>query len=129
MRSRRRCSSFVVVSLLPKAGLEKKAAKSSSLRISQFLLLVSDMSTASSISGGGGGVTSGGGSHDGGGTGNDTKSTRGRSRRSFKRRDGPQATQSFCQDSNLPGSKPRLGTVGRQLSQATYVKSFSQVGV
>ena len=87
------------------------------------------MSTASSISGGGGGVTSGGGSHGGdGGTGNDTQSTRGRSRRSLRRKDGPQ-TQSFCQDSNLPGSKPRLGTVGRQLSQATYVKSFSHVGV
>ena len=85
------------------------------------------MSTASSISGGG--VTSGGGSHGGdGGTGNDTQSTRGRSRRSLRRKDGPQ-TQSFCQDSNLPGSKPRLGTVGRQLSQATYVKSFSHVGV
>ena len=87
------------------------------------------MSTASSISGGGGGVTSGGGSHGGGGgTGNDTQSTRGRSRRSLRRKDGPQ-TQSFCQDSNLPGSKPRLGTVGRQLSQATYVKSFSHLGV
>lgn len=87
------------------------------------------MSTASSISGGGGGVTSGGGSHGGGGgTGNDTQSTRGRSRRSLRRKDGPQ-TQSFCQDSNLPGSKPRLGTVGRQLSQATYVKSFSHIGV
>ena len=85
------------------------------------------MSTASSISGGGG-VTSGGGSHGGGGTGNDSQSTRGRSRRSLRRKDGPQ-TQSFCQDSNLPGSKPRLGTVGRQLSQATYVKSFSHVGV
>ena len=85
------------------------------------------MSTASSISGGG--VTSGGGSHGGGGgTGNDTQSTRGRSRRSLRRKDGPQ-TQSFCQDSNLPGSKPRLGTVGRQLSQATYVKSFSHLGV
>ena len=80
------------------------------------------MSTASSIKGGGGGVASGGGSHDGGGggTGNDAKSTRGRSRRSLRRKDGPQ-TQSFCQDSDLPGSKPRLGTVGRQLSQATYV--------
>ena len=88
------------------------------------------MSTASSISGGGGGVKSGGGSHGGGsgGTGNDTQSTRGRSRRSLRRKDGPQ-TQSFCQDSNLPGSKPRLGTVGRQLSQATYVKSFSHVGI
>ena len=87
------------------------------------------MSTASSISGGGG-VASGGGSHGGGagGTGNDTQSTRGRSRRSLRRKDGPQ-TQSFCQDSNLPGSKPRLGTVGRQLSQATYVKSFSHVGI
>ena len=86
------------------------------------------MSTASSISGGGG-VTSGSGSgsHGGGGTGNDTQSTRGRSRRSLRRKDGPQ-TQSFCQDSNLPGSKPRLGTVGRQLSQATYVKSFSHLG-
>ena len=87
------------------------------------------MSTASSISGGGGGgVTSGGG----GGTGNDTQSTRGRTGskrgRSLRRKDGPQ-TQSFCQDSNLPGSKPRLGTVGRQLSQATYVKSFCQVGI
>ena len=80
------------------------------------------MSTASSISGGGG-------SHGGsGGTGNDTQSTRGRSRRSLRRKDGPQ-TQSFCQDSNLPGSKPRLGTVGRQLSQATYVKSFCHVGI
>ena len=86
------------------------------------------MSTASSISGGGGGVKSGGGSHGGGGTGNDTQSTRGRSRRSLRRKDGPQ-TQSFCQDSNLPGSKPRLGTVGRQLSQATYVKSFCHVGI
>ena len=85
------------------------------------------MSTAGSISGGGG-VTSGGGSHGGGGgTGNDTQSNRGRSRRSLRRKDGPQ-TQSFCQDSNLPGSKPRLGTVGRQLSQATYVKSFCHVG-
>ena len=85
------------------------------------------MSTASSISGCGG--ASGSGSHGGGGgTGNDTQSTRGRSRRSLRRKDGPQ-TQSFCQDSNLPGSKPRLGTVGRQLSQATYVKSFCHLGI
>ena len=48
---------------------------------------------------------------------NDNNPGRGRSRRSMRQR----KDQWQSQDTNLPGCKPRLGTVGRQLSEATYV--------
>ena len=90
------------VSIHSHGGLEKKGLWSQS----QFLVvIVAEMST----------TTESGSGPAPSGVSNDTTTSRGRSRRSFRQR----KDQWQSQDTNLPGCKPRLGTVGRQLSEAT----------